>query len=161
MPLRSRSFAALLAALAAVPAALADPAACEAGRVTVTTPEGAETFSVEIADDPSERARGLMFRTDLPQDAGMLFLFEQAAPRAFWMKNTPLPLDMLFIAPDGRVCGLVERAQPLTTTPRRSGCDAVAVLELNGGVAERLGLRVGARLRHPFFGEDAAWPCGE
>lgn len=151
-----------LAALAALAtsATAAEPPSCRADRVTVETPRGFETFSVEIADDEAERARGLMFRTDLPQDAGMLFLFDRAAPRAFWMKNTPLPLDMLFVAPDGRVCGLVERAQPLTTTPRRSGCDAIAVLEVNAGVAERLGVGVGARLRHPFFGADAAWPCG-
>ena len=116
-------------------------------------------FFVEIADDDAERARGLMFRDDLPRDEGMLFLWEQAAPRAFWMKNTPLSLDMLFIGPDGRLCGLVERAEPFSEVSRRSGCAAQAVLEIHGGLAARYGIEVGARLRHPAFGPEAAWAC--
>jgi uncharacterized membrane protein (UPF0127 family) len=114
---------------------------------------------VEIADTPETRAQGLMFRDDLPRDAGMLFLWPEAAPRVFWMENTPLPLDMLFIDPQGRVCGLVENAEPFTRDPRPSGCDAKAVLEIHGGLADALGVRIGARLRHPAFGDAAAWPC--
>lgn len=125
----------------------------------VETATGAAALRVEIADTPDTRARGLMFRTELAVDEGMLFLFPDAAPRTFWMKDTPLSLDMLFVAPDGRVCGLLERVPPHTLDPRPSGCDASAVLEVNGGVAADLGVSVGARLRHAAFGTSAAWPC--
>ncbi len=135
-------------------------AACPSDRVEIEAQGGGVVaFAVEIAATPEERARGLMFRTDLPRDAGMLFLFDDAAERAFWMENTPLSLDMLFIGADGRVCGMVERATPFTRDPRRSGCAATAVLEIHGGLAQTLGIGVGARLRHAAFGEDAAWPC--
>lgn len=134
-------------------------AECAPGIVEVETAGGVAAFSVEIADTPDARARGLMFRAEMPADHGMLFLFEQARPATFWMKNTPLSLDMLFIGADGRLCGLIERAEPFTLDPRPSGCDALAVLEINGGQAEAAGVKLGARLRHPAFGPDAAWPC--
>ena len=147
----------------AVAAALAGAgqvfAACEPGVVEVEAQGRVAAFAVEIADEPEERARGLMFRDDLPPDSGMLFLWDSAAPRSFWMKNTPLSLDMLFADETGRICGLVERAEPFTLDPRPSGCAAMAVLEIRGGLAERLGVGVGARMRHPAFGPDAAWPC--
>lgn len=117
-------------------------------------------FRVEIADTPEEQSRGLMFRTDLPRDAGMLFLFPAAERRAFWMRNTPLPLDMLFAGPDGRICGVVAEAAPFTDDLRWSGCAASAVLEINGGLAASLGIAPGAALRHPAFGPGAAAPCG-
>ena len=135
-------------------------ASCPVERVEIeTATDAVVAFAVEIADTPAARAQGLMRRTDLPRDAGMLFLFEDAAPRAFWMENTPLSLDMLFIGDDGRVCGIVERAVPFTRDPRHSGCDARAVLEIHGGLSESLGLAIGARMRHAAFGEVAAWPC--
>jgi uncharacterized membrane protein (UPF0127 family) len=145
----------------AVSALLAAPGltACPADRIEIETPAGVAAFAVEIADTPEARALGLMFRTDLERDAGMLFLFERAGPQTFWMKNTPLSLDMLFIAPDGRVCGLIERATPFSLDPRPSGCDALAVLEVHGGLAAEIGLRIGARTRHAAFGTEAAWPC--
>lgn len=152
--------AAALACLAAAFAVTGARAACPEDRVEIETQGGGVVaFSVEIADTAEERARGLMFRTDLAQDAGMLFLFDDVAERAFWMENTPLSLDMLFIGADGRVCGVVERAAPFTRDPRRSGCAASAVLEIRGGLARSLGVGVGARLRHAAFGEGAAWPC--
>jgi len=152
--------AARLFLAASLLAASGAQAACPGDRVEIETSGGGViAFAVEIADTPDERARGLMFRTDLAQDAGMLFLFDGAQERAFWMENTPLSLDMLFIGDDGRICGMVERAAPFTRDPRRSGCAARAVLEINGGLAQALGLTVGARLRHAAFGEDAAWPC--
>jgi len=148
------------AALAVAVIATGAQAACPGDRVEIETQGGGVVaFSVEIADTAEERARGLMFRTDLAQDAGMLFLFDGAEERAFWMENTPLSLDMLFIGADGRVCGMVERAAPFTRDPRRSGCAASAVLEIHGGLARSLGITVGARLRHAAFGEGAAWPC--
>jgi uncharacterized membrane protein (UPF0127 family) len=134
-------------------------AQCADDFVEIRTQTATVAFTVEIADTDASRARGLMFRTDLPRDAGMLFLFEGEAPRAFWMENTPLPLDMLFFDARGQLCGLVERAEPFTRTPRESGCAAMAVLEINGGLAEELGIRPGAVMRHPAFGEGAAWAC--
>ena len=134
-------------------------AQCAQDFAEIRTASSTFAFSVEIADTEAERARGLMFRTDLPRDAGMLFLFDDEAPRAFWMENTPLPLDMLFFDGQGRLCGLVERAEPFTRTPRESGCRAKAVLEINGGLSEALGIRQGAVMRHPAFGDKAVWPC--
>jgi uncharacterized membrane protein (UPF0127 family) len=147
------------AALAVLVMATQAHARCADDVVEIRTASGSVAFSVEIADTEASRARGLMFRTDLPRDAGMLFVFEGAAPRAFWMENTPLPLDMLFFDAAGRLCGLVERAEPFTRTPRESGCAALAVLEINGGLAAELGIRPGAVMRHPAFGPGAAWSC--
>ncbi len=152
----------LRAALAAAAIAAAGPvfAACAPDIVEIRSGDGrVSAFAVEVADDADERARGLMFRDDLPRDAGMLFLWSSEAPRSFWMKNTPLSLDMIFADAEGRVCGLVERAEPFSLDSRRSGCDALAVLEIHGGLSERLGVAPGAVLRHPAFGPDAAWPC--
>jgi uncharacterized membrane protein (UPF0127 family) len=149
-----RALAAALLILSASPGA-----ACAPDIIEVEAGDRAIAFFVEIADEPEERARGLMFRRDLPQDAGMLFLWPEPAPRTFWMKNTPLSLDMLFIGADGRICGLIERAEPMTLDPRPSGCDAIAVLEIHGGLAERHGVEIGARVRHPAFGPSSAWAC--
>jgi uncharacterized membrane protein (UPF0127 family) len=145
-----------------LPALLAGAAVaedCAPDAIRLETGDGVARFSVEIADTPDTRAQGLMFRTDLARDAGMLFLFEDARPVTFWMKNTPLSLDMIFIGADGVVCGLIERATPHSLVPRPSGCDALAELEVHGGVAEEIDLAIGARVSHPAFGADAAWPC--
>jgi uncharacterized membrane protein (UPF0127 family) len=138
----------------------AHASACRRDLVEIVTETRTVAFRVEIADTPATQARGLMFRTDLPRDAGMLFLFPAAEERAFWMRNTPLPLDMLFAGPDGRICGIVANAAPFTDDRRWSGCPALAVLEINGGLADALGIAPGAALRHPAFGPDAAAPCG-
>jgi hypothetical protein len=145
--------------LMAVMAGAAQGSACRPDLVEIVTERRTVAFRVEIADTPEEQARGLMFRTDLPRDAGMLFLFPAAEERAFWMRNTPLPLDMLFAGPDGRICGIVANATPFTDDRRWSGCPASAVLEINGGLAASLGIRTGAALRHPAFGPGAAAPC--
>lgn len=150
------SRAAFVAALLAAGSAAA---LCDEATLRIETAAEPAAFAVEIADTPDERARGLMFRTDLAQDGGMLFLFDRVAPVTFWMKDTPLSLDMIFIDPEGRVCGLIERATPYSLDPRPSGCPTRAVLEVHGGVAERLGLTLGVRVSHPAFGADAAWPC--
>jgi uncharacterized membrane protein (UPF0127 family) len=147
-------------ALALISGGAAQAASCRDDLVEIVTERRTVAFRVEIADTPAEQARGLMFRTDLPRDAGMLFLFPQAEVRAFWMRNTPLPLDMLFAGPDGRICGIVAEAQPFTDDRRWSGCPASAVLEINGGLAASLGIATGAALRHPAFGPGAAAPCG-
>jgi uncharacterized membrane protein (UPF0127 family) len=150
----------LAAAVAAAPlGALGSDCPADTGLIETATGEPA-AFALEIVDTPETRAQGLMFRTDLTADQGMLFLFDDVAPRTFWMMNTPLSLDMLFFDGEGVLCGLIERAEPHTLDPRPSGCGALAVLEVLGGQAEARGIEIGARMRHPAFGSDAAWPCG-
>jgi len=134
-------------------------AACPVDRIDIKARDGVASFAVEIADTPEERAQGLMNRTDLARDAGMLFVFQNPRPVTFWMKDTPLSLDMVFLAPDGRVCGLIERATPYSLDPRPSGCVTRAVLEVHGGLSQSLGIAVGDRARHAAFGETAAWSC--
>ena len=115
---------------------------------------------MELADDPAERSRGLMFREELAPMSGMLFVYEDAARRAFWMKNTLIPLDMIFADAAGRVVKVHPEAIPHDETPVPSGQPAQFVLEIAGGLAERLGLVAGAELRHPAIPSDiAAWPC--
>lgn len=134
-------------------------AACSADSVSLRGDWGMARFNVEIADTPQERARGLMYRESLPQSAGMLFLYERTQQLSFWMRNTLIELDMLFVDPQGVVRHIHHRAQPLDETPISGGPGLIAVLEINGGLAARLGIDEGSALRHPFFGADAAWPC--
>jgi uncharacterized protein len=136
----------LLAACTARPAAT--PAVASPGpRVVVVTAAGARLpVTVELARSDEERTLGLMYRRQLAPEAGMLFIFEENAPRAFWMQNTLLPLDMLFIDAEGRIAGLIEWAEPLTTTRRDPGVPSRYVLEVNGGWAARHGVRPGDRI---------------
>ncbi len=119
----------------------------------LVTAGGAHDFSVEVMRTPEQRQRGLMFRRFLPQNRGMLFLFEAERPVAMWMKNTYLPLDMVFIGKTGRVVGLAENAEPLSEKIIPSGAPTYAVLELNAGVAAKIGLKIGDALRYPAFGD--------
>jgi uncharacterized membrane protein (UPF0127 family) len=122
------------------------------GDLTIETAKGARyRFTVEIADTPDEQALGLMFRTEMPGDAGMLFLFESAAVRTFWMQNTLIPLDMIFIGEDDRIVSIVKRAEPRTQTPRQSEGPADAVLEVNGGLTDLLGIAPGDRVVSPLL----------
>lgn len=117
-------------------------------RVLVPIAGGGEAaVEVEVAADASSRARGLMGRTDLPDGRGMLFVFDEEADHVFWMKDTPLPLDMIFVAPDGRIVGVVESAEPRTETPRRAGAPSRYVLEVPGGWTRRAGVDTGGRVR--------------
>ena len=140
------AFAVALAWSIAAPA-LADPLET----LSISTQTGDHVFSVEIAATPATRERGLMDRRFMPQDRGMLFEFERDGPVAFWMKNTYIPLDMVFIARNGAVTRIVDRAEPLSETAIPSGGPCAAVLELNGGVAARIGLGVGDKVHHAFF----------
>lgn len=119
--------------------------------LTIDTAKGPVAFQVEIADDEAEREHGLMYRTALAPDRGMLFIFEDAAPRAFWMKNTYIPLDILYIGADGRIVSIAANAEPFNETPIPSNGPALAVLELYGGRAAQLGLKPGDRVRHRIF----------
>jgi uncharacterized membrane protein (UPF0127 family) len=119
-----------------------------APRVVVETAAGGRhAVGVELARTDAERARGLMHRASLPEDRGMLFLFDETDEHAFWMKNTLLPLDMIFVDEEGRIVGIVERATPRTTTARTVGVPSRFVLEVNGGWARAHGVATGDRVR--------------
>jgi uncharacterized membrane protein (UPF0127 family) len=106
---------------------------------------------VEVADTPGERARGLMFRRSMPEDQGMLFDFHTETPVMMWMKNTYIPLDMVFVSRQGRVIHVATDAEPMSERVISSNGPAYAVIELNAGVARKIGLRVGDEVRHPAF----------
>lgn len=139
-----------LAMIAAVLFALAPLAACsDETRAVLYTATGAHVFRVEIADDDAERSRGLMFRQSLASDAGMLFDFGAEREASFWMRNTFIPLDMIFIAADGTVRTIRENARPQDPTPIPSNAPVRFVLEIVGGGAAAIGLKPGDRLEHP------------
>ena len=128
----------------------------DTGVVVVVTPGGERRFKVELAVKDNERQRGLMYRDSLADDEGMLFLFEEMGPLSFWMKNTWIPLDMLFIDDDLTVVGIVENAEPMTTTPRSPGGHSRFVLEVKGGLSQQLGMAAGQKVR--FEGvPDSLW----
>lgn len=134
-------------------AALATVVACDRGpsdpTVALRTSEGREVLaSVEIADTPDERRAGLMYRTDLGPDEGMLFLFEQEGDRSFWMKNTPTSLDIFFIGADRRIVGIRKNTEPYSEKPIRVDAPSQAVLEVPAGFAERHGIEPGARVEY-------------
>jgi uncharacterized membrane protein (UPF0127 family) len=120
--------------------------------IVIDTPAGARMLSVEIADTPELRERGLMFRHRLPEDRGMLFLYETAHPVAMWMKNTYIPLDMVFLRADGTVAEVRTGTVPQSLDVIESAEPVKAVLELGSGGAAKLGLEPGALVRHQFFG---------
>lgn len=118
--------------------------------LVIETQGGEARFSIEVADEPAERARGLMFRREMDDDRGMLFVFAESGPRAFWMQNTPMPLDLLFVGEDGRVRA-IEAGEPFSTDSIAPGVDARFVLELKAGTAQEKGIDIGDRLRHPLI----------
>lgn len=124
--------------------------AAELPRDVVLLESGASQyrFEVEVADDPSERAEGLMYRTSLADNAGMLFLYPKAQPVEFWMKNTPLPLDIVFIREDGTIARIAESTTPMSEDLIPSGEPVRAVLEVKAGTMRQLGVGVGDRLRN-------------
>ncbi len=119
----------------------------ERGEVVIETRNGPRRLAVEIARTPEQRQRGLMFRTEIARDGGMLFVFEQPGEVGMWMKNTLIPLDMLFIGPDGKIRRIARRTTPLSEKTIASGGPVSAVLELAAGAAERLGIAPGDRVR--------------
>jgi uncharacterized membrane protein (UPF0127 family) len=133
------------AALLLVFANLGVPLAACSQPPTVVIHASRETASVrvEIADTPDKRATGLMYRRALAPEAGMLFLFPAATPQKFWMKNTPLPLDMIFIGPTRKIVGIVADAKPFTTNPLGVDEPSQYVLEVNAGFAAKHGLAAG------------------
>ncbi|MEM8578453.1 MAG: DUF192 domain-containing protein [Pseudomonadota bacterium] len=118
---------------------------------------GQARFTVEIADDPEEQSRGLMFRETMPSSAGMLFVYDRPRQMSFWMRNTLIELDILFIDREGVVQRIKHRAQPLDETVIDGGRGQLA-LEINGGLARAMGIAVGTQVRHPSVA-DPVWPC--
>jgi uncharacterized membrane protein (UPF0127 family) len=117
--------------------------AAETSPLTIDTSKGPQYFTVELATTPAQMELGLMYRESLPADAGMLFVYPDDEIVAFWMKNTLIPLDMLFIGADGHIRRIAERTVPLSTTPISSVDPIRAVLEINGGTSARLGIKPG------------------
>ena len=126
----------------AVGSATADPVVIHAGG-------SAYKFEVEIVTTPETRAQGLMYRQSLAPNAGMLFIYPGEQPVSFWMKNTLIPLDMLFLKSDGSIARIAHNAVPHDETPIDSGAAVKAVLEVKGGTAQALGIKEGDRVEYP------------
>ena len=116
------------------------------GSLEIETERGEVTLAIEIADEPNERSQGLMFRESLPENSGMLFIYPAPRIASFWMKNTRIPLDMLFIDVDGEITSIARETVPFSLTPVRSTEPVKFILEIDGGDADRLGIAVGDRM---------------
>jgi len=135
----------------AKPQSADDGVAFRTETLSIETPHGTYPFQVEIAESMSQRAHGLMFRRELAPDHGMLFLYPREETIMMWMKNTYIPLDMLFIDRDGRITRIAAETKPMSTDIIASGPRAKAVLELAARTASRLGIKEGDRIIHPAF----------
>ncbi len=155
-----RLLASALVALAWLVWGGAAHASCSPDQVDLRGPWGQARFSVEIADTEALRARGLMHRERLARSKGMLFIYDAPTEPAFWMRNTLISLDMVFINPEGRVTHVHHEAVPHDETPIPGGPDVLMVLEINGGLSRALGIAPGSELRHPRLDQGTAvWPC--
>lgn len=132
---------------------LASWPAWPAGQQTleIATQSGVHAFSVELADTEPEREKGLMYRKELPEGHGMLFDFHREQEVGFWMQNTYISLDMIFIRGDGRILRIAENTQPLSTAIIPSGGAVRAVLEVIAGTARKYGIKPGDRVASPIF----------
>ena len=133
-------------------AARAQLATFAKGKLVIETAKGKFPFDIELALSPPQMMQGLMFRRALAADAGMLFDYGSPQPIAMWMKNTLIPLDMMFIANDGKVVDFHERAVPMSLDAIETKVPARAVLEVNAGTVARLGVQVGDTVHHISFG---------
>lgn len=124
---------------------------CDSNTVTISTQTGPAIVDVEIADDSQERAEGLSGRTSLAASSGMLFVYDEPHRARFWMLGTKIALDMIFIEPDGTISGIEHDVQPGTYWPKSGGSNVIAVLEINGGEAEDLGIRANDQVMHPML----------
>lgn len=130
--------------------------ACQAQpRVSIVAKEGREiAFQVEIADTPTKREMGLQYRRELAPDHGMIFLFPTEEQQSFWMKNTPIPLDMIFISAERKIVGIVENTVPFSLDGRAVSGKSQYVLEINGGLSRRYGFKAGDSVRFQGFSLD-------
>jgi uncharacterized membrane protein (UPF0127 family) len=129
--------------------ALGSASACQAQpKVTISTKGNREVvFLVEVADTAAKRQMGLQYRQNLADDRGMIFLFPSESPQTFWMKNTPISLDMIFINRNRKIVGIVERTVPFSLDARSVSAPSQYVLEINGGLARRYGIEPGDSVR--------------
>lgn len=141
----------LLGLLLACPVGAHAQIAFETSPLTIESDKGTLNFDVELAVSPEQRRQGLMFRERLDSDQGMLFDFGRTAPVTMWMRNTFIPLDMLFIEADGRIARIVADTEPLSDAVIGSGGPVRAVLELSAGTSADLGIAVGDQVVHPIF----------
>jgi uncharacterized protein len=126
-------------------------AAVELQPLEIASKRGVHVFAVEMAVTPDEQAKGLMFRRQLPEGQGMLFDFKVEQPISFWMKNTYISLDIIFIRGDGQILRIAENTEPLSERLVHSGGAVRAVLEVIAGTARKLGIAPGDRVAHPIF----------
>ncbi|MFZ0775432.1 MAG: DUF192 domain-containing protein [Xanthobacteraceae bacterium] len=136
----------------ALPAAQKPASAAAQDTIEIVTSSGVHAFSVELATNDAERARGLMFRKSLPEGHGMLFDFQTEQPVQFWMRNTYIPLDMIFIRGDGRVLNIAQNATPLSDALIPSAGPVRSVLEVIAGTARKYHIAPGDRVTGSFFG---------
>jgi uncharacterized protein len=148
--LSAHFFVVLFATLAALGSA-GRLSAVELQPLEIVSKTGVHTFAVEMAVTPEEQARGLMFRRELPEGQGMLFDFQREQPATFWMKNTYVSLDMIFIRSDGRILRIAENTVPLSEALVPSGGAVRAVLEVVAGTAKKLSIAPGDQVAHPIF----------
>src|SRR5215467_5879266 len=147
-----RRFALIAAAvLAALILVAQPPHAATTGTLEIASKTGVHSFTVEVVATDEERAKGLMFRRELPEGRGMLFDFRRERPVAFWMKNTYVPLDMIFIRADGRILRIAENTEPMSESLVPSGGPVLGVLEVIAGTAKKLGIEPGDRVSYPIF----------
>ncbi len=153
----------LLGAAVALAAGQVAASGCVADRVTISGDFGKAAFNVDLAADDSSRAQGLMHVQQMPASKGMLFVYERPQPMSFWMRNTLIELDMLFLDGFGVIQHIHHRAKPLDETVISSGPQLLlGVLEINGGLARRMGIKTGDIVRHPaFISRENPWECGE
>jgi uncharacterized membrane protein (UPF0127 family) len=150
--LSRRAVLAGAAVIAFAGAARAQLATFPKGKLVIETAKGKFPFDIELALSPPQMMQGLMFRRALAADAGMLFDYGSPQPITMWMKNTVIPLDMIFIANDGRIVDFHERAVPMSLDTIETKVPARAVLEVNAGTVARLGVQVGDTVHHMSFG---------
>jgi uncharacterized protein len=144
-----RSFLALALIFAVAPAIALET--FRTSDLTLETASGPQKFTIELALSGAQMEQGLMFRRTLASDAGMLFDFKVPTNVAMWMKNTLIPLDMLFLDEHGRIVDIHERAVPLSTDTIATKAPARYAVELNGGTVARLGIKIGDRVTSPYF----------
>jgi uncharacterized membrane protein (UPF0127 family) len=132
--------------------------ACQAQpQVSIITKQGREVaFTVEIADTPAKREMGLQYRRELDEGRGMIFLFPREEQLSFWMKNTPIPLDMIFISAERKIVGIVENTVPFSLESRSVSGKSQFVLEINGGLSRRYGFQPGDNMRFNGFSPQTA-----
>src|SRR5262245_871537 len=147
-----RRLALVAAAVLAAPVLVVQPPrAATTGTLEIASKTGVHSFTVEVVSTDEERAKGLMYRRELPEGRGMLFDFKNEQPVAFWMKNTYIPLDMIFIRADGRILRIAENTEPMSERLVPSGGPVLGVLEVIGGTAKKLGIAPGDRVSYPIF----------